>query len=101
MTPLLVLEDSVITQLLRNQELVTAFPFMSNLASRVAPQTSKPRCKPCAAKRVQNGFDYNGIKVAIGSLANDQKVKFKKMVDAEKVRLYFVNSKKQKVKMTF
>jgi hypothetical protein len=100
MADLLVLEDAVITQMLRNSAIVAAFPFMSNLATRVS-SPAKSRCKPCAAKRVQNQFDYNGIKVAIGSLPNDQKLNLKRLLSAEKLRLYFTNARNQKVKMTF
>jgi hypothetical protein len=101
MTPLLVLEDAVITQMLRTPSVVAEFPFMSNLATRVNPPSKRPTCKPCAAKRVQNNFDYNGIKVAIGSLPNDQKLKLKQLLEADKLRLYYLNSRNQKVKMTF
>lgn len=100
MSELLVMEDAVITQMLRNSAIVAEFPFMSNLATRVAVPT-KSKCKPCAAKRVQNQFDYNGIKVAIGALPNEQKLKLKKLLGAAKLRLYFTNSRNQKVKMTF
>jgi len=98
---LLVLEDAAITQMLRNSAIVAEFPFMTNLSARITPPAPKTKCKPCGQKRVQNSYDYNGIKVVIGSLSNEKKILLKKLLGAEKLRLYFLNSRNQKVKMTF
>ena len=101
MIALLVLDDSTITRMLRTPEIVAAFPFMTNLSTRVTPPAQASRCKPCARKRVQNTFDYNTLKTAIANLPMAQKLKLKKLLDAQKLRLYYFNGRRQKVKMTF
>lgn len=101
MAQLLVLEDSVITQMLRSQEIVAEFPFMTHMAQRVAPRANKGGCKPCQRKQRQNVWDYNGIKQAIANLPNSHKIRLKQILNAEKLRLYYTNHRGQKVKMTF
>jgi hypothetical protein len=101
MSKLLLLDDLAIKQMLKNEAIVDAFPFLRGAAAKASKKASS--CKPCAArsKNRANTADYAGIKAAIAGLSADRKRTLKQMLNAEEVRVYYTNIKRQKVKLTF
>ena len=97
---LVVVEDSVINSMLRNPAMTREFAFLKTAASKLSPPDRR-RCGSCARKNRQNKMDYSVIKAAIASLPNDRKNLFKRLLNTEQVRLYFVNTANQNIKMTF
>jgi len=100
MTPLLVLEDSVTEQLLRNPEFQTAFP---NLQAYIPPQASDPKkCGSCAAASIaqQKALLLDGARSAIAQLSPQEKVRLKQIVGAQQVRLSY-RAGHRYVKLTF
>jgi hypothetical protein len=83
-------------KLLRRPEVVQAFPFMKAPADKLA-QSPKKRC--CGKQR-QNSVNLEGIKTAIGTMSDVDKQKLKGFLGANKVRLYFNNTKGQTIKQT-
>ena len=100
LTPLLVLEDSVLTSILGNSEIVTKFPFMKHTAARVGGAI-KTGCSRCARKRTPNKSEFDGIKRAIGTMNQANKDLFKTMLKAEKVRVYYPDGMGRTIKLTF
>ena len=102
MTKLLLLDDAALRRLLQDPKVVQAFPFMKAAAAKAQASTAKTGCKPCQRRKmVANVGDFDGIKSALGSLSAPEKARFKQLVGAEQVRLYFRNAKSQTVKLTF
>lgn len=100
MARLVVLEDSVIRQMLLRPDIVAAFPFMSAAAAKVSAVKKQKGCN-CANKNRSNLADYSGIRGAIANMSNDSKLKLKQLLNAEELRLNYTNAKRQVVKMTF
>jgi hypothetical protein len=99
MPKLVIIDDAQMHAMLRNKQIVEAFPFMRNMAEKLAP--AKKRGCNCARKNRKNVGDYNGLKAAIHSMAGDKKAQLKSLLGAEQIRLYYTNTKRQKVKVTF
>lgn len=101
MKKLVILEDSVIRDLLKRTEVLNEFPFLRGAAARMGT-VKKSGCKPCQAKKNRmNVGDFSNIKAAIGQLPADRKAKFKQLIGAEQVRVYFIDAQRRKVKLTF
>jgi len=86
--------------MLRDPKIVTEFPFLRHASQKVTGG-NKRRCGKCGNKQRKTASDYEGIKTAIGVMANPKKAQLKKMLDANKIRLYYRDHQGRKVKMTF
>ena len=100
MAKLVVVENSVIVNMLRNPAIVKEFPFLSAAAKRVQAQ-KKRSCGSCNKRKQVNVTDYSGIKTSLGNMPPAKLAKLKKLLGAEQVRIYYTNHKRQKVKKTF
>lgn len=99
--PLLVLDDQQIAQMLRNPQIVSAFPFLQSMSQKLQP-AAKKRCGGCSGKQnARHVLDFNGIKAGINGMSLDKKAELKRLLNASKLRFYFINYRKQKVKVTF
>jgi hypothetical protein len=96
----MVFDDVTLRQVLRNATVVAEFPFMRHAAESVQPKT-KRGCGSCGAKNRTNAGDLNGIRSAIATMPNDKKARLKQILEADEIRLYYTNVKRQKVKVTF
>lgn len=99
MSQLLLLDDVAIKQLLKNEAIVDAFPFLRGAAAKV--KTKKKSCKCGGGKNRADVADYAGIRAAIANMPLERKRTLKQMLGAEEVRVYYTNVKRQKVKLTF
>mgnify|MGYP000995277950 CR=1 FL=1 len=100
-TKLLILDDAGIKRLLRMPAVVQAFPFMKAAAAKEAAAVPRRGCGGCRGKRRANVSDYEGIRSAIGGLPPAAKIQLKQLLGAEQIRVYFLNTNRQRVKLTF
>jgi hypothetical protein len=104
MSKLLVLDDTAVRRLLHTPSVVEAFPFLRHAAEREAARTVAPKkagCKPCTRKQRANATEFEGLRTAIGSMPQSEKDKLKKMLGVDTIRVYFINNKRQRIKLTF
>lgn len=82
---LVVLTDAVLTSIVNDINFRKEFPSLA----RIEPtqKSIKPGCKPCQAHANQRMTQTTPIKNAIFSFSNDQKMKFKRMLDTEQVEM--------------
>jgi hypothetical protein len=100
--PLLIVEDAVINGMLKNPSITNEFPFMKTAADKMVAAPKGRGCGRCGRRKNRaNAVDYASIKTAIGSLPKSRKARLKDLLQADKVRVYYVNSNNQKVKLTF
>ena len=100
--PLLIIEDAVINSLLQNPTVTNEFPFLKTAADRMAASPKSGGCGKCQKRKNRaNAVDHAAIREAIGSLPKSRKARFKEILQADKVRVYFTNSQGQKVKLPF
>ena len=99
MSQLLLLDDIAIKQMLKNEAVVDAFPFLRGAAAKA--KAKKKSCKCGGGKNRADTADYAGIRAAIANMPIERKRALKQMLGAEEIRVYYTNVKRQKVKLTF
>jgi len=102
---LVILEDAEIVKMLRNPQIVEAFPFL-RAAATAAAAPAKRGCGGCAKKKAQRiAGDYSGIRAAIGGLDETGMRKLKELmgldVKNDKVRVYYKDVSRKDIKKTF
>lgn len=81
---LLMLEESVINSMAGNANFVTEFPFLKNVSTSAAKRTGCGKCSRRPSRRVQA---VNAAKQQIVQMGKEKKVRLKKLLRAEKVRV--------------
>lgn len=81
---LLMLEESVINSMAGNPNFVREFPFLKNVTTAGRKRTGCGKCNRKASRRVQS---VNAAKQQIISMGKENKVRLKKLLRAEKVRV--------------
>lgn len=81
---LLMLEESVINSMAGNPNFVKEFPFLKNVSTSVGKRTGCGKCNRRPSRRVQA---VNAAKQQIVSMGKEKKVRLKKLLRAEKVRV--------------
>lgn len=81
---LLVIEESVLNSMASNPNFITEFPFLKNVSSNKSARTGCGRCNRRASRRVQA---VNAAKQQIVQMGKEKKVRLKKLLRAEKVRI--------------
>jgi hypothetical protein len=92
MTPLLVLEDSVIRSMAENPNFQKEFPFLTGLVK--AGAAPKPGCAPCQQKAQQRVQQLNGIRQSLVSLPDERKRRLKEMLNAKQLRIRLLQGNK-------
>jgi hypothetical protein len=99
MTELVVIEDSTIFSMLHDAKFADIPCFVNK---RDIFNTSRASCGSCARKRQENQrSEMAKIKSCLAGMSSQKKAEFKKLVDAEKVRIVYVNASNQVVQLTF
>lgn len=93
------IEDSTITALLSNTDLIQALPGLKTAGA--AKASAKSDCKPCQAKARLKAVNYSQVKKAIGTLSGEQRKKLKEHLGADKVRVTFKNDTGKMIQLTF
>lgn len=100
MRELLVLEDSTIISLLNDPAYAESIPCFYN--KRDLFKTSGGSCSACAQKRQEKRRSAMAqIKSCLAGMSNEKKMQLKAMLDAQKVRVVYVNAGGQVVQLTF
>ena len=99
MSALVVIEDSTIFSMLHDAKFADIPCFVNK---RDMFNTSRSGCGSCARKRQEKQRnDMAKIKSCLAGMSSEKKAEFKKLLDAEKVRIVYVNASNQVVQLTF
>lgn len=100
MAQLVVLDDGVILSLLNDNEFSAKIPCLYN-KKEIFRKTSVG-CGACARKRQdRQRKEMATIKMCISGMSADKKEELKKKLNAEQVRILYVNAAEQVVQLTF
>lgn len=98
---LLILDDAQIVQMLKNRDIVNRFPFMRAMAEQVRSGAATAICSPCTGPAPgSQPPNYAGLRAAIDSLPPHDKDQLKRMLGAERVRLYYKDHRQKVHKST-
>ena len=90
---MVVLENSVLIGLTRNDAIRKEFPAIANLYNAIKTQaTTKPAtgCGGCGGgMRGPSGLDYNSIKSAIATMPDASKLRFLQLTGWDKVKVIY------------
>lgn len=99
MTELVVIEDSTIFSMLHDAKFA-GIPCFVNKQDIF--NTSRASCSSCARKRQDHQRSAMAkIKACLAGMSSQKKIEFKQLIDAEKVRIVYVNASNQVVQLTF
>ena len=99
MAELVVIEDSTIFSMLHDAKFADIPCFVNK---RDIFNTSRASCSSCSRKRQENQRSaMANIKACLAGMSSQKKTEFKKLVNAEKVRIVYVNASNQVVQLTF
>ena len=99
MTELVVIEDSTIFSMLHDAKFADIPCFVNK---RDIFAMSRAACGSCARKRQEHQrSEMAKIKSCLAGMSSQKKTEFKKLIDAEKVRIVYVNASNQVVQLTF
>ena len=100
MRDLVVLEDSTIAEMVRNDKFVNAIPCLVNQAQIIAPKSTG--CGACARKRAEQQKNaFARIKTCLAGLSAAKKTELKELLDAKNIRLVFATATGQISNITF
>jgi hypothetical protein len=100
MAPLVVLEDSMIINMLNNATFITAIPCLAN--KRDVFKSGDSTCGMCVKKRQERQRkEMAALKACLAGLSPEKKAELKRLLDAEKVRIVYANLAGQVVQLTF
>jgi hypothetical protein len=95
-----IIEDSTIYSMLQDSKFADVIPCFMN--KRDLFNTARSGCGTCAKKRQEKQrSEMAKIKSCLAGMSSEKKAEFKKLLDAEKVRIIYVNSGGQVVQLTF
>jgi hypothetical protein len=101
MTDLVVIEDSTIFSMLHDAKFAD-IPCFVNKRDIFIQSRDSSGCGSCANKRqARQRSEMAKIKSCLAGMSSQKKAEFKKLVDAEKVRIVYVNASNQVVQLTF
>jgi hypothetical protein len=100
MRPLVVLDDSLIMSLVNDVEFSTQIPCLYNKREVFRPGAGG--CSSCARKRQEKyRREMATIKTCLSGLSPDKKALIRQKLDAQQVRILYVNGAGQTVQLTF
>lgn len=102
MTKLLILDDSQVAAMLRNHDIVNRFPFMRAMAEQLRNAGKRGSCGSCSkpAAGQSQTLDYSGVRAAIDSLGKSDQDQLKRMLKADRIRLYYKDHRGKTTKST-
>lgn len=100
MPQIVVIEDSTILTMLNTKELTDSIPCLMNRKNAFI--SASGGCGSCARKRQQKQRDeLVKIKTCLATMSPEKKNELKKKLNAQQLRIVYVNSSGQTVQMTF
>lgn len=99
MQELVIIENSTVAAMLADAEIVAQIPCLQNIDP--SANTKKSGCGKCGRKNSAKAAEYTSIKNCIASMSSDNKRKLKKILDAHKVRIVYLNDTGRIIKLTF
>jgi len=100
MVSMATIEDSTIYSMLQDPKFADVIPCFMN--KRDVFNTKNTGCGTCAKKRQEKQrSEMAKIKSCLAGMSSEKKTEFKKLLDAEKVRIIYVNAGGQVVQLTF
>ena len=100
MAQVVVVEDSTILSMLNNASLVEAIPCLANRKNVFT--NSGGGCGSCARKRQQKQREeLVKIKTCLAAMSPEKKTLLKQRLNAQQLKIVYVNSAGQTVQMTF
>lgn len=100
MNNLVTIEDSTILSMLRDSAYAQTIPCLFNKAAVFSP--SNINCGACARKRQERQrSEMAKIKSCLAALSPEKKNELKRLMNAAKIRVTYVNSGGQVVQLTF
>ena len=101
MAELVVIEDSTIFSMLHDAKFAD-IPCFVNKRDIFIQSRANSGCGSCANKRQENQRSTMAkIKACLAGMSSQKKTEFKQLIDAEKVRIVYVNASNQVVQLTF
>jgi len=98
MQELVIIENSTIAAMLADAEIVSQVPCLQNID---ASPVKKSGCGKCGRKNAAKATEYTSIKNCLAGMSSDNKRKLKKILDANKVRIVYLNDTGRIIKLTF
>ena len=102
--PLIVLDDGKIASMLNDASFLAEFKNikMALESGRArAAATPKKGCKPCQAKARNVAVDLMSVKKSIARMSDEDKIKMKKLLKTEKIRIVIKAEDGKLVQLTF
>ena len=100
MAQLVVIDDGLILSLLNDNEFVAKIPCLYN--KKEIFRTAAGGCGTCARKREERQRkEMATIKMCIAGMSSDKKNELKKKLNAEQLRIVYVNGGGQVVQLNF
>ena len=98
MQDLVIIENSMISAMMADSEIVSQVPCLQNIST--AP-TKKAGCGKCGRKNAAKATEYTSIKNCIAGMSSNNKRALKKILDARRVRIVYLNDNGRIIKLTF
>ncbi len=96
---MVVIEDEFIHKMLLNPKYLAAFPFLKQWAA--AAKAYEAACRTCGNKKARTkAVDYTAIKKTLAAMPADKHAKLLELAKAKAVRLWFLNGRNERVKLT-
>jgi hypothetical protein len=98
MQDLVIIENSMIMAMMADAEIVSQVPCLQNINTA---STKKAGCGKCGRKNTAKALEYTSIKNCIAGMSSNNKRTLKKILDAHKVRIVYLNDTGRIIKLTF
>tara|TARA_Y100001938_G_scaffold150895_1_gene244222 strand:+ start:3843 stop:4142 length:300 start_codon:yes stop_codon:yes gene_type:complete len=99
MQELVIIENSTIAAMLDDAEVVSQLPCLQNATTLAAKP--KSGCGKCGRKNAAKAAEYTSIKNCLAGMASEGKRQLKKILNAKKVRIVYLNNSGRVIKLTF
>lgn len=97
---LLVLDDSQLLAALRRPDIISAFPFLNALSTKLTAGKKK-RCCGAPETVAANSHDLNGVRKILDQLAPIDKTKLCELLNTERIRVFYRAEDGSTVKSTW
>jgi hypothetical protein len=94
---LVVIEDGTLTSMANNKKYLVHFPFLKSL--QTAPK--KSRCGKCGSGNQRRATVFTAAKTTLAGMGSAKKNKLKELLNAERVRVIYRNTKNKLTELTF
>lgn len=100
MRNLVVLDDTVIRQLLVRRDVVDLFPQCLRRAAKSRTRVKIRSCSRCSKQRA-SAINFAQIRRCFATLSAENRQALKRILDADKVRINFSKGRNRRMQLTF